>query len=154
MSNKSWLLLTEYSNKYHVSISTLRRRIKEDSIEYRLSHGKYFLIDEPLSHKTRGRPIAAESYGHNFFQEGSEIGSAVYFENDDVISLSSTLTPSTSNSNDQAATAAKMYEELKRTYTQILQQKEEQILQLREEVSDLRTLVQVLETENMRLNKA
>lgn len=47
--------------------------------------------------------------------------------------------------------ANRLLTELKRAYTQILQEKEEQILHLKEEVTDLKTLVRVLEAENERL---
>lgn len=54
--------------------------------------------------------------------------------------------------NEPILTAAnKLLAELKRAYTQILQEKEEQIMTLKEEVSDLKTLVKVLESENLRL---
>jgi hypothetical protein len=43
--------------------------------------------------------------------------------------------------------------EIKKAYSLILQEKEEQILQLKEEVADLKTLVRVLEDDNNRLKK-
>src|SRR5688572_6376945 len=42
----NWLPLVDYSNKYRISISTLRRRIKLESIPFKLDSGKYFIIDE------------------------------------------------------------------------------------------------------------
>ncbi len=48
--------------------------------------------------------------------------------------------------------ANRLLNELKKAYSQILQEKEEQILQLKEEVTDLKTLVRVLEGENDKLN--
>lgn len=57
-----------------------------------------------------------------------------------------------SNKDEPILTAAnKLLNELKKAYTQILQEKEEQIFQLKDEVSDLKTLVRVLESENDRL---
>ena len=41
--------------------------------------------------------------------------------------------------------------EIKSAYRQVLQEKEEQVLILKNEISDLRTLVNVLESENKRL---
>jgi hypothetical protein len=41
--------------------------------------------------------------------------------------------------------------EIKKAYSLILQEKEEQILQLKEEVADLKTLVRVLEEDNNRI---
>ncbi len=58
------------------------------------------------------------------------------------------------NKDEPILTAAnKLLNELKKAYTQILQEKEEQIFQLKEEVADLKTLVRVLESENDRLKK-
>jgi len=56
--------------------------------------------------------------------------------------------------NEPVLTAAnKLLNELKKAYTQILQEKEEQMMILKEEVSDLKTLVKVLESENDRLKQ-
>lgn len=172
MSNKSWLQLTDYSNKYEVSISTLRRRIKEDSIEYKLDAGKYFLLDEAPSLKPRGRKPNSEYSNEvsssarptsQIISQGSEIGSAVYFDGDDVAPIGGVefnkkdiniIEENIKNSNEPIFSAAnRLLEELKKAYTLILQEKEEQILQLKEEIIDLRTLAQVLETENSRLRK-
>ena len=159
MPNKPWLQLTDYSNKYEVSISTLRRRIKEESIEYKLDTGKYFLIDEPPTRKPRGRRPLSEESRHDFFGEGSEIGSAVYFDTDEVAPIKSleesvAAVASRAESNEPIFSAAnRLLEELKKAYSLILQEKEEQILQLKEEIADLRTLASVLESENDRLRK-
>lgn len=57
-----------------------------------------------------------------------------------------------SNKDEPILTAAnKLLNELKTAYTQILHEKDEQIVQLKDEVSDLKTLVRVLESENERL---
>lgn len=48
-------------------------------------------------------------------------------------------------------TTSKLLNELKQAYTLILQEKEEQILHLKEEIADLKTLVRVLESDNARL---
>ncbi len=50
------------------------------------------------------------------------------------------------------AVADRLLTELKKAYSQILHEKEEQILHLKEEVLDLKTLARVLESENDRLN--
>lgn len=44
---ENWIDLTEYAAKYGVSQSTLRRRIRAKSIEFKLIKGKYFLEDSP-----------------------------------------------------------------------------------------------------------
>jgi regulator of replication initiation timing len=43
-------------------------------------------------------------------------------------------------------------DELKRAYLDSLQSKEDQILQLKQQVSDLKTLVMILEKENSRIH--
>lgn len=48
----NWLSLNEYSNKYQVSLSTLRRRIKSDGVEFTFRYGKYFLKDVSLQGRT------------------------------------------------------------------------------------------------------
>ena len=45
-SQPQWLSLTEYSQKYGVSISTLRRRIRANAITVKLEEGKYFIADK------------------------------------------------------------------------------------------------------------
>src|ERR1700679_2866154 len=45
-SMSSWLPLLNYSTKYNISLSTLRRRIKAKTIEFRLDQGKYLILDE------------------------------------------------------------------------------------------------------------
>lgn len=44
--------------------------------------------------------------------------------------------------------------EIKKAYSLILQEKEEQILQIKDEVADLKTLVRVLEDDNLRLKSS
>ena len=52
---------------------------------------------------------------------------------------------------DFAPSVEGLLSEIKKAYVQILQEKEEQILILRSEVSDLKTLVSVLEEQNGQL---
>lgn len=125
MNNSKWIPLIEYSNKYRVSISTLRRRIKTHSIDYKLDAGKYLLLDKDFIETEDDAQLAtirAESAAVL-----SETGEPVF------------------------ATATKLLDELKKAYTFILQEKEEQVGQLRDEIADLRTLVNVLERENQML---
>ncbi|MDE0119437.1 MAG: hypothetical protein OXM55_05460 [Bdellovibrionales bacterium] len=48
MMNNQWLSLGEYSGKYRISISTLRRRIRAGQIPFSFKMGKYFLEDRNL----------------------------------------------------------------------------------------------------------
>ena len=57
---------------------------------------------------------------------------------------------SSANDNSHWETTQALLAEIKKAYSLILQEKEELILQLKEEVSDLKTLVRVLEDETLR----
>jgi len=122
----------EYSAKFRVSLSTLRRRIKAGEIEYKFADGKYLLRDGPLTVvsseiETIAPPSSASSQ-------------------------SLKLQPAPAPENDQFWLATQgLLNEIKKAYSLILQEKEEQILQLKEEVADLKTLVRVLEDENTRV---
>lgn len=43
-----WLPITEYAVKNGVSVSTIRRKIKNKGLKYKLESGKYLVMDEPL----------------------------------------------------------------------------------------------------------
>jgi hypothetical protein len=129
---EQWLPITEYSIKHKVSVSTLRRKIKTNEIKFSFEDGKYLLLDEPVTTHLQHRPSPNVDVG-GMKQEQAQPSPA--------------LTPA--HLDGPILTAAnKLLVELKRAYTQILQEKEEQILHLREEVTDLKTLVRVLESEN------
>jgi hypothetical protein len=132
-----WIPLIEYSNKYKISISTLRRRIKHDSIPFRLDNGKYFIIDESPEKLDSQRPKEIA----NSFQSVEPTHRPI--ENRDY---------SMEREEPILSAAHRILDELKKAYTLILQEKDEQIRNLREEISDLRTLVRVLENETARLS--
>lgn len=133
-----WLPLAEYSMKHKVSISTLRRKIKAEDIQYRLDDGKYFIFDTgPSSQSTFAEDKTTETHRPSLKSETSEPVEKInpVAEGESVITA-----------------ANRLLTDLKKAYTQVLQEKEEQIVSLKEEISDLRTLVRVLESENQRLN--
>jgi hypothetical protein len=145
-TNDSWLPLMDYSTKHRISVSTLRRRIKANDIRYRFEEGKYFIMDEPMgAHQRVHRPSQDSEQvalvgAHQGMMKGQEMAQDLNDKNVKV------------NKEEPILTAAnKLLNELKKAYTQILQEKEEQILHFKEEVSDLKTLVRVLESENDRL---
>ena len=47
MNTDGWIDITEYAAKYRVSQSTLRRRIRGNTIAFRMDRGKYLLLDTP-----------------------------------------------------------------------------------------------------------
>lgn len=137
MSTQHWLPLMEYSNKYRVSLSTLRRRIKAGEIEYKFADGKYLIKDGPLQQSMSSGPEAVAPPTSVSPKTQSPVQSS-----------------EPKPDNDQFwRTTQGLLNEIKKAYSLILQEKEEQILQLKEEVADLKTLVRVLEEENDRLKK-
>ncbi len=133
-----WLPITEYSTKYRISVSTLRRRIKTNDIKYQFIDGKYLLLDEPANTHQHRRPSLNSELKVN-----PKADSGTRDED-----LEPPQPPSGGTEGPILTAANKLLTELKKAYSQILQEKEEQILQLREEVADLKTLVRVLESQN------
>ena len=43
-----WITLEEYAQRYKVSLSSLKKKIKSGHIEHQLSSAKYFIKDQPL----------------------------------------------------------------------------------------------------------
>lgn len=119
-----WLSLNEYSNEYGVSVSTLRRRIKSKKIKYKQVHGKYYLPRQEL-------PPSAKAFTPVPTKKASENSSA--------------------QDENTFQTAKGLLDELKKAYMTSLQSKEDQIIQLKQQISDLKTLVMYLERENSKL---
>lgn len=154
----NWLPLTEYSSKHKVSISTLRRRIKAKDIKYQLKEGRYLISDEPVTEEgaIQGNQVAPK---HRLSLKDTTVSSATTSSPspklDSLIGAPANMAFAQSSSADEPILTAanRLLSELKKAYTQILQEKEEQILNLKEEVTDLKTLVRVLESENLRLQQ-
>lgn len=167
--NGSWLSLTDYSTKYRVSVSTLRRRIKSEDIQFKLSDGKYFILDEPLSGLENEERNYVPSSLTISMSEASDLGTHrpsqsnvqsseammqhMTEETKKVLLQTQQLTEKFKSMKEEPILTAanRLLGELKKAYSQVLQEKEEQIFQLKEEVTDLKTLVRVLEGENDRL---
>lgn len=244
---ETWLPLTDYSSKYKISVSTLRRRIKADDIKYHFQDGKYFIYDEPVKSSMKSGPslntplepdmvfddemlndldlsseavdadrsysnyqqpvTLSQTYNPDFLenlkrsanaklpqvkmQQGAlsqqntvrsakpvNIDEEYYFRKEkaqpeltsvvanEASAIDTGVPVDTSTlkefsdkiskigNNEPVLTAAnKLLNELKKAYTQILHEKEEQMMILKEEVSDLKTLVKALERENERLKQ-
>lgn len=138
-----WLSLTDYSTKHKVSVSTLRRRIKADDIKFKFEDGKYLLLDEhPGTHQRDYRP-----------SQTSELTLMGALKKD-IDFKESTLASLNQKKDEQLILSTnRLLTELKKAYSLVLQEKEEQILELKEEISDLKTLIKVLEGDNQRLRE-
>ncbi len=140
---KGWLPLSEYSLQYKVSVSTLRRRIKSDQVQVRFDEGKYLLKNCPLKeHKPKIHKTIKTSPLGSF---------APPPQNEEPEKVLNSKPTEDRTTGPFLSAAQEMLNELKRAYRVILQEKEEQVLLLKDEVADLRTLVGVLEEENTRL---
>jgi len=168
-----YLPLAEYSSKYKVSISTLRRRIKAEDISFIFEDGKYLIQDGPVSthqrvHRPSPRFSEATSMGaHKEISTGdfSYGAGAVIKESAPMFGMQMPQhgepKPSVPEREKEEradepvlAVANRLLTELKKAYSQILHEKEEQLLHLKEELLDLKTLVRVLESENDRLSRS
>lgn len=132
MAKENWLTLMEYSSLHNVSISTLRRKIKSNDLTFQFTDGKYFILDDSL-------PTQKQASGPETIVPPK--GSATQDQEPKAPS---------SQGSDSSETTKLLLQEIKKAYSMVLQEKEEQILQLKEEVSDLQTLVRVLENEVQR----
>ncbi len=144
MSTQNWLTLMEYSAKYRVSLSTLRRRIKAGEIENKFSDGKYLLKDGPL------QVVAVTKAEVETIAPPPQMSSLPKVEVSPVTKAVEPAAPAVEPQQYWLATQTLLHE-IKKAYSLILQEKEEQMLQLKEEVADLKTLVRVLEEENARV---
>lgn len=120
-----WLALSEYSSEYGVSVSTLRRRIKGNKIKYKLIHGKYYLPRQNVPPQSQNFTPVPKSKAPEVFGSSEE---------------------------NTFQTAKTLLDELKKAYMQSLQSKEDQIIQLKQQITDLKTLVMYLERENEKLS--
>ena len=156
-TTNSWLPLAEYSMKHQVSISTLRRRIKSDELKFRFDDGKYLILDEGNSKVVvaeEHRPSLKSEVQKTSAQTTQEVSQVTQATQDKeaMPGLQTNFSLQTQDTNESVISAAnRLLLDLKKAYTQVLQEKEEQILVLREETMDLKTLIKVLESENSRL---
>lgn len=157
-TTNSWLALTEYSNKHRVSISTLRRRIKAEDIRFRFEDGKYLILDEAPKKTAANETTTAQQHRPSLNSEVimRSAETAKQFSQPNEVEIQKLATPTAQNNetSESVLTAAnRLLVDLKRAYTQVLQEKEEQIMYLKEELIDQKTLIKVLESENSRLRE-
>jgi hypothetical protein len=149
-SSSTWLPLAEYSMKHQVSISTLRRRIKTEDIQYRFDDGKYLILDDDQVNQMN----TADEHRPSL-RSDAQNKSAHFLNNQAQGSMHQNIlmaTPPQSEPGESVITAAnRLLADLKKAYTQVLHEKENQIQLLKQEIADTKTLVKVLEFENEKL---
>jgi hypothetical protein len=157
-STSSWLPLAEYSMKHQVSISTLRRRIKAEDIHFRFEDGKYLILDDETnqSNAAEHRPSQRSDAQTKSAVHQKFAGAQAYSPEHALMNQTSAASHpvTTADSGESVITAAnRLLSDLKKAYTQVLQEKETQIQSLKQELADLNTLVKVLEFENEKLRE-
>lgn len=158
---EKWLLLTDYASKYRISVSTLRRRIKAGAQAHRFEAGRYYLPDqyEPLADVTPMNRTVGQVANQSIQQvpprqDHQQMQMVSASANSAMTSIPvATLAAPLNSDEPLITTTSKLLNELKQAYTLILHEKEEQIIYLKEEIADLKTLVRVLESDNARLRK-
>ena len=128
--NTDYLSLAEYSNRYHISVSTLRRKIKSGQLDFKLIHGKYYL---PGPSKEGKRTKSSAFMPVPSFNETHEEKDLLSEQN-------------------QRGDFLFMFNEVKKVYEQSLHDKDQQIIQLKQQIADLKTLVMYLEREVKKAN--
>ena len=141
-----WLLLTDYASKYRISVSTLRRRIKAGAQPYRFEGGRYYLPDQ-LGANAYEETIPEKMATEKPVTEKARLEVSSPPPQTAASILAASMAP---KDEPLITTTSKLLNELKQAYTLILHEKEEQIVYLKEEIADLKTLVRVLESENAR----
>ncbi len=152
---EAWLSLSEYSNKYGVSISTLRRRIRSGQLVVHLKNGKYFLKDRSLKDlKKLKDSITAESTTDLVSDPASE--SLPYRSKNLKTSVEEDfkLEPVKLDSVKLDQGGSPVVDKLLESQMKLCQQlelKDRQILDLQNKLMDFRTLCALLEKENKQL---
>lgn len=137
MTTQNWLPLNEYSAKHKISLSTLRRRIRAAAIQYRFEDGKYWIFDGTTeSNISQTYNSVSTERNENSKIEIEEQHSGLDKQPAGEIMLES---------------ANKLLQEIKGAYISVLHEKEAQIMALKDELADLKTLIKTLEYENNRL---
>lgn len=162
------LSLTEYSAKYGVSVSTLRRKIKKEAILNKMVDGKYLLPD--LDYKELSTQNIAPHSSHKVAvappQEFQRKNESVDYSDDheedgeELEPLVPTLGDVDFNENKSVNVSKReesiqhqSFDELKKAFRSILAEKEAQITSLKSHLADVQTLNKVLEFELARLEE-
>ena len=165
------LSLTEYSAKYGVSVSTLRRKIKKEAILNKMVDGKYLLPDldykelstqnvsphstskvavaPPQEFQRKSESVEDSSEGGDYDDDGEELEPLVPSLGDVDFNEKKSINVSKREETIQHQS----FDELKKAFRSILAEKEAQITSLKSHLADVQTLNKVLEFELARLEE-
>jgi len=150
-SNGLWLPLIEYSVKSGVSLSTIRRKIKNNSLQYRLEKGRYLILFNDKNNNAARQPMPATDSGR--YMELEPVRPLPAHQGPRVSTISSS--PTTASSEHDAWNmpwVEKSVRMVSDAYEHALKEKEERIRllerqnkALEERLNELRLLVRCLE---------
>lgn len=127
MSN--WLPIMDYSYKNGMSVSTIRRKIKSNSLKHKIEGGKYFIMDDTSDYDIEDNKIYLRS-------TDGKTDSKLGFSNiDELISFAER----------SISMVSKLNQDLVAEKEKTIGIQEGIIRQLREQVAELKMLVSVLE---------
>jgi hypothetical protein len=129
------LSIVEFSSKHGISISTLRRKIKNKKIKYKIEDGKYYIFEN-------------EKGTHEYSAE--QAGESNNCDNSDDLALDDL--GSTPSAEDVLTFAEKSISSITKFHQETVDEKDKRLAlqehlinQLKEEIEELRMLVRVLE---------
>jgi hypothetical protein len=145
-----WLTINEYSLKYKVSISTLRRKIKAGKLEFRYENGRYLILCENSGSNQKNtsyqvtRSIAPphKSSGHLEAKERQEFNNS----NEQTLNEAPFIYNVVKES-DVINSFKTILESWKWDHEKQLKEKDKKISELAKQVVDLKTLVNILEAD-------
>ena len=131
-----WLSIVEYSTKFGISPSTIRRKIKANKIAYKTENGKYLISTECSGPAIMEQQAVA---AYNSFDGAVPPANSKMQASEEIITFAE----------KSISTITKIHEDLLTEKDKRLQLQEGMITQLREEIGELRMLVKVLEDRQM-----
>lgn len=160
----NWLSLNDYSNKYKVSLSTLRRNIKAEKIKFTFQHGKYFLQDTPhkknnsvansitqkvfLSKTNDTKTLPAKPLEKEIVSNTKKVFSDSDLASYSFLNIDSATTENKAKDKDLLKLDKSKdikFSKKEEEYQAIIQRQKDQILHLQSEIINLNTLIMFLE---------
>jgi len=143
-SNGQWLPLTEYSVKSGISTSTIRRKIKSNSIQYRLENGRYLILCSVTQKAITQQPQPAEKLEVRVVEPKKVSQPVAFVTTANVVKAEAdaTVLPLVDRAVQMVSDAYERALKEKDERISLLQNRAEE---LKERLNELRTLVRALE---------
>lgn len=143
----TWLPLTEYAVRSGVSLSTIRRKIKTNSIPFRLEKGRYLILFKSTdTHAAEAAPVQEEAPAPLYAVPTPAPRAEARQEIVPTVASPSTVTATAANGMDQAVRMiSEAFEHTLREKDERIRLLEKRNEDLEERLNELRTLVRVLE---------